>query len=60
MHIFHPTSSFKRPDISRNTCWNCNCSLPFKNLPLKLPVIQTSTLKAEMKQSPSGLEYFIV
>ena len=36
MHIFHTTSGFKRPNISRNTRWNCNVSLPFKNLPLKL------------------------
>ena len=41
MHIFHTTSGFKRPNISRNTRWNCNFSLPFKNLPLKLHVIQT-------------------
>ena len=31
MHIFHITSGFKRPNISRNTRWNCNFSLPFKN-----------------------------
>ena len=45
MHIFHTTSGFKRPNISRNTRWNCNFSLPFKNLPLKLHVIQTSLQK---------------
>ena len=42
MYIFHRTSGFERPNISRNTRWNCNFSLPFKNLPLKLYVIQTS------------------
>ena len=41
MHIFHTTSGFKRPNISKNTRWYCNFSLPFKNLPLKLQVIQT-------------------
>ena len=41
MHIFHTTLGFKIPDISRNTRWNCNFSLPFKNVPLKLHVIQT-------------------
>ena len=41
MHIFHMTSGFRRPNISRNTRWNCNFFLPFKNLPLKLHVIQT-------------------
>ena len=40
MHIFHTTSGFKRPNISRNTRWNCNFSLPFKNSPPKLHVIQ--------------------
>ena len=40
MHIFHMTLGYKRSNISRNTCWNCNFSLPFKNLPLKLQVIQ--------------------
>ena len=45
MHIFHTTSAFERPNISRNTFWNCNFSLPFKNLPLKLLVIQTSLQK---------------
>ena len=45
MHIFHTTSGFKRPNISRNTRWNCNFSLPFKNLPLKLHVIQTALQK---------------
>ena len=45
MHIFHTTSGFKRPNIARNTSWNCNFSLPFKNLPLKLHVIQTSLQK---------------
>ena len=39
------TSGFKRPNISRNTCWNCNFSLPFKNLPRKLHVIQTPLQK---------------
>ena len=41
MHIFHTTSGFKRSNISRNTRWNFNSSLPFKNLPLKFHVIQT-------------------
>ena len=41
MHIFHTTSGFKRPNISRNTHWNFNFPLPYKNLPLKLQVIQT-------------------
>ena len=41
MHIFDTTSGFKRPNISRTARWNCNFSLPFKNLPLKLHVIQT-------------------
>ena len=45
MHIFHITSGFKRPNISRNTRWNCNISLPFKNLSLKLHVIQTKLHK---------------
>ena len=36
---------FKRPNISRNTRWNWNFSLPFKNLLLKLHVIQTSLYK---------------
>ena len=40
MHLFHTTSGFKTPNISRNTRWNGNFSLPFKNLPLKLHVIQ--------------------
>ena len=40
MHLFHTTSGFKTPNISRNTYWNGNFSLPFKNLPLKLHVIQ--------------------
>ena len=35
----------KRPNISRNTRQNCNFSLPFKNLPLKLHVIQTPLQK---------------
>ena len=35
------TSGFKIPNISRNTRWSCNLSLLFKNLPLKLHVIQT-------------------
>ena len=59
MHIFHATSGFKRPNISRNTRWNCNFSLPFKNLPLKLYVIQTPLQKSRTKQSLLGLEYFI-
>ena len=45
MHIFHTTLGFKRPNISRNTRWNFHFSLPFKNLPLKLHVIQTSLYK---------------
>ena len=45
MHIFHTTSGFKRPNISRNTRWNCNFSLPFKSLPLKFHVIQTPLQK---------------
>ena len=40
MHIFQTTSGYKRPYISRNTRWNCNFSLPFKTLSLKLHVIQ--------------------
>ena len=36
---------FKRPNISRNTCWNCNFSLPFKNLPLELHLIETPLQK---------------
>ena len=39
------TSGFKRPNISRNTRWNCNFSLPLKNLPLKFHVIQTPLQK---------------
>ena len=45
MHIFHTTSGFKRPNISINTRWNCNFSLPLKNLSLKLHVIQTKLQK---------------
>ena len=45
MRIFHTTSGFKRPNISRNIRWNCNFSLPFKNLPLKHHVIQTPLQK---------------
>ena len=45
MHNLHTTSGFKRPNISRNTRWNCNFSLPFKNLPLKLHVITLKTRK---------------
>ena len=45
MHIFHTTSGFKRPNISRNTRWNCNFPLPFQNLPLKLHMIQTQLQK---------------
>ena len=45
MHIFHTTSGFKKPNISRNTRWNCNFSLPFRNLPLQLHVIQTKLPK---------------
>ena len=45
MHIFHTTSGFKRANISRNTGWNCNFSLPFKNLSLKLHVIQAPLQK---------------
>ena len=45
MHIFHTISGFKRPNISRNTHWICNYSLPFENLPLKLHVIQTPLQK---------------
>ena len=45
MYIFHTTSGFNRPNISRNTRWNCNFSLPLKNLPLKLHVIQTTLQK---------------
>ena len=45
VHIFHTTSGFKRPNISRNTRWNCNFSLSFKNLPLKCHLIQTSLQK---------------
>ena len=57
MHIFHTTSGFKRPNISRNTRWNCNFSLPFKNLPLKLHVIQTPLQKLGRN---SGFENFIL
>ena len=39
------STGFKRPNISRNARWNCNFSLPFKNLPLKLHVIQTPLQK---------------
>ena len=39
------TSGFKRLNVSRNTRWNCNVSLPFNNLPLKLHVIQTPLQK---------------
>ena len=49
MHIFHTTSNFKRPNISRNTRWNYNFPLPFKNLPLKLHVIQTPLQKLGRK-----------
>ena len=35
----------KRPNISRNTSWNCNLYLPFKNLPRKLHAIQTPLQK---------------
>ena len=45
MDIFHTTSGFKKPNISRNTRWNCNFSLPFKNLPLKLHLIKTPLQK---------------
>ena len=45
MHIFHTTSGFKRRNVSRNTSWNCNFSLPFKNLLLKLHVIQNKLQK---------------
>ena len=40
MRIFPMALGFKRPNISRNTCWNCNFSLLFEKLPLKLHVIQ--------------------
>ena len=59
MHIFHTTSGFKRPNVSRNTRRNCNFSLPFKNLPLKLHVDPTSILKTIAKHSLLRLEYFI-
>ena len=36
---------FKRPNMSRNTLWNCNFSLPFKHLSLKLQVIRTPLQK---------------
>ena len=45
MDIFHTTSGFKRPNISRNTRWNCNFSLPLKKLPLKFHLIQTPLQK---------------
>ena len=45
MHIFYTTSGFKRPNISRNTRWNGNFSLPLKNLSLKLHLIQTKLQK---------------
>ena len=57
MHIFHTTSGFKKPNISRNTRWNCNFSLPFKSLPLKLHVIQTPLSKTRAKQSILRLEF---
>ena len=31
--------------LKKNTRWNCNFSLPFKNLPLKLHLIQTPLQK---------------
>ena len=55
MYIFHMTSGFKRLNISRNTRWNCNFYLLFKNLPLKLHVIQTLL----QKLGQNSLEYFI-
>ena len=45
MHIFHTTPGFKRPNISRNTRWNFTFSLPFKNLLLKLHMVQTPLQK---------------
>ena len=45
MYVFHMTPGFKRPNISRNTRWNCNFSLPLKNLPVKLHVVQTPLRK---------------
>ena len=45
MLIFHTTSGFKRPNMSRNTRWNCNVSLLFKNLLLKLYVVQAPLQK---------------
>ena len=45
MYIFHTTSGFKRQNISRDTRWNCNFSLPSKHLPLKRHVIQTPLQK---------------
>ena len=53
MHIFQTTSGFKTPNISKNTRWNCNISLPSKNLPVNLP------LKTRAKQSLLRPEYFI-
>ena len=45
----------KRPNISRNTRWNCSFSLPFKNLPLKLHFIQTPL----QKQGRNSLHYIL-
>ena len=59
MHIFHSTSGFKGPNISRNTRCNCNFSLPFKKLPLKLPVIQTiSAYFAKIAHKIAKSKYF--
>ena len=60
MHLYHMTSGFKTPNIARNTRWNCNFSLPFKNLPLmQASSDANSTPKTRTKQSLLGLEYFI-
>ena len=59
IYIFHTTSSFKRPNISRNTRWNCNFCLPLKNFTSQASLDPNSTSKARTKQSPLDLEYFI-
>ena len=57
MHIFHTTSGFKRPNISRNTRWNCNFA--FQKFTSQASRDPNSTPKARTKQSLLGLEYFI-
>ena len=45
MHIFHTTSGFKRPIFQEILVGIFIFSLPFKNLPLKLHVVQTPVQK---------------